>query len=246
MFFFDNSTGGNAAITNTSGALVDFSASTGPAGDNKLTVGSIAGAGLFQLGANELTVGGNNLVHRRQRRHLGLRRLAGQGRHRHADAVGHQHLHRRHQDRRGLAEIGTAAQTGTILGTVIVNNFAGVDFVNANTSGITGILNGGAVQFLNSTSASSAAITNNNNLNFFDTSTAGSATITNNSGASVFFFHNSTGGNAAITNIGGALVDFSLAPALRATTALRRLARGCQLIPVGSQRTDGRLQQYCD
>ena len=61
MYFLDNSTAGNAAITNNSGALVDFSPSTGPAGDNKLTAGSIAGAGLFLLGANELTVGGNNL-----------------------------------------------------------------------------------------------------------------------------------------------------------------------------------------
>jgi hypothetical protein len=58
--FIVNSTGGNAAITNNSG-VVDFSLSTGPAGDHKLTAGSIAGAGLFQLGANELTVGGNNM-----------------------------------------------------------------------------------------------------------------------------------------------------------------------------------------
>ena len=60
MRFIVNSTGGNAAITNNSG-VVDFSLSTGPAGDHKLTAGSIAGAGLFQLGANELTVGGNNM-----------------------------------------------------------------------------------------------------------------------------------------------------------------------------------------
>ena len=61
IFFLGNSTGGNAAITNIGGALVDFSGSTGPAGDNKLTAGSIAGAGTFLLGANELSVGGNNL-----------------------------------------------------------------------------------------------------------------------------------------------------------------------------------------
>ena len=61
LHFLDNSTAGNATITNTSGAQVDFSGSTGPAGNNKLTVGSIAGAGLFLLGANELTVGSNNL-----------------------------------------------------------------------------------------------------------------------------------------------------------------------------------------
>ena len=59
--FVDTSTGGNAAITNSIGAVTDFSASRGPAGDRKLSVGSIAGAGSFLLGRNELTVGGNNL-----------------------------------------------------------------------------------------------------------------------------------------------------------------------------------------
>ena len=60
--FLGTSTAGNAAITNNnnSGTVVDFSGSTGPTGDNKLTAGSIGGAGVFQLGANELTVGGNN------------------------------------------------------------------------------------------------------------------------------------------------------------------------------------------
>ena len=62
IVFDGSSTAGNAAITNTSSsAVTDFSGSTGPAGDNKLTAGSIAGAGSFLLGANELTVGGNNL-----------------------------------------------------------------------------------------------------------------------------------------------------------------------------------------
>lgn len=59
--FDGNSTGGNAAITNATAARVDFSASRGPEGDRKLSVGSIAGAGSFILGRNELTVGGNNL-----------------------------------------------------------------------------------------------------------------------------------------------------------------------------------------
>jgi fibronectin-binding autotransporter adhesin len=57
-FFFDNSTAGSASIDN--GGTVDFSASSGPAGDGKLSAGSIAGSGLFYLGARELTVGGNN------------------------------------------------------------------------------------------------------------------------------------------------------------------------------------------
>ena len=61
VFFSGNSTAGNAAIINSSGAVTDFSGSTGPVGDRKLSAGSIAGAGSFVLGANELTVGGNNM-----------------------------------------------------------------------------------------------------------------------------------------------------------------------------------------
>ncbi|WP_174247511.1 autotransporter-associated beta strand repeat-containing protein, partial [Methylocapsa sp. S129] len=57
--FFDNSTAGNAAIQ--SSGSVDFSTSTGPNGDNRLSAGSIAGTGYFNLGADQLTVGGNNL-----------------------------------------------------------------------------------------------------------------------------------------------------------------------------------------
>ena len=62
VFFSGASTGGNAAITNvSSGAVVDFSGSIGPADNHKLTAGSIAGAGSFLLGRNELTVGGNDM-----------------------------------------------------------------------------------------------------------------------------------------------------------------------------------------
>ncbi|MEH2484178.1 beta strand repeat-containing protein [Bradyrhizobium sp. AZCC 2230] len=61
MSFLAKSTGGNATITNGAAAVTDFSASSGPNGDHKLSAGSIAGGGLFALGQNELTVGGNNL-----------------------------------------------------------------------------------------------------------------------------------------------------------------------------------------
>ncbi|MBR0753908.1 autotransporter domain-containing protein [Bradyrhizobium jicamae] len=56
--FSDNSTAGNAAIAN--GGLVSFSFASGPAGDGKLSAGSIAGAGIYQIDSVELTVGGNN------------------------------------------------------------------------------------------------------------------------------------------------------------------------------------------
>ncbi len=59
--FFENSTAGQAQIVTNAGAVTDFSASTGPLGNNQLTAGSFAGAGLYFLGANALTVGGNGL-----------------------------------------------------------------------------------------------------------------------------------------------------------------------------------------
>ncbi|WP_082907715.1 autotransporter-associated beta strand repeat-containing protein [Bradyrhizobium neotropicale] len=59
--FFVNGTGGSASILNNAGGRVDFSHSSGPANDGKLSIGSIAGAGAVYLGARQLTVGGNNL-----------------------------------------------------------------------------------------------------------------------------------------------------------------------------------------
>ena len=59
--FFDNATGGNAQFITNAGGIVDFSQTAGPAGDGKITAGSIAGAGDYYLGGNQLTVGGNNL-----------------------------------------------------------------------------------------------------------------------------------------------------------------------------------------
>ncbi len=54
--FISTSTGGTAAITNGAAGVTDFSAHVGALG-----VGSIAGGGSFTLGANQLTVGGNDL-----------------------------------------------------------------------------------------------------------------------------------------------------------------------------------------
>jgi autotransporter-associated beta strand protein len=59
--FFGNSNGGTAQLIAQFHGFVDFSDSSGPAGNHVITVGSIAGAGNFYLGANDLVVGGNNL-----------------------------------------------------------------------------------------------------------------------------------------------------------------------------------------
>ncbi|MDR2837223.1 MAG: autotransporter domain-containing protein [Azonexus sp.] len=80
--FFGNSRGGNASITNEggrtyfvgnadpvnaalkndgTGSAFDFSGTTGAAGNNKISAGSIEGDGRFLLGSNQLTVGSNGL-----------------------------------------------------------------------------------------------------------------------------------------------------------------------------------------
>ena len=55
------STGGQARFITNAGGIVDFSPTSGPTGDGKVTAGSIEGAGNYFLGRNELTVGSNNL-----------------------------------------------------------------------------------------------------------------------------------------------------------------------------------------
>ena len=54
--FSGNATGGNAQLNTDVSGTVDF-ASAGPFGNNQLTVGSIEGAGTYNLGADQLTVG---------------------------------------------------------------------------------------------------------------------------------------------------------------------------------------------
>jgi autotransporter-associated beta strand protein len=60
IHFLDNSDGGNARLSAQAFSAVNFSFGTGPAGDHKISVGSIAGAVTFELGQTVLTVGSNN------------------------------------------------------------------------------------------------------------------------------------------------------------------------------------------
>ena len=59
--FGDNASPGSARLINSGGGTFDFSGTTGPNNDNKISAGSIEGSGFFFLGANQLTVGSNNL-----------------------------------------------------------------------------------------------------------------------------------------------------------------------------------------
>ena len=173
--FRDNSTAGNAQlINNGAGAVFDFSASAGPNDDNKLSAGSIAGNGTFNLGANELTVGGNNL----STTVSGV--ISGSG---------------------SLVKTGTGTLTltgaNTYTGATTVS--AGVvDIQGSLASG--SITNNASLGYSSSATARSAAITNNMFLDFWNTASAGSATITN---SYILNFNGaSTAGNAAIVNDG--------------------------------------------
>ncbi|WP_280704765.1 autotransporter outer membrane beta-barrel domain-containing protein [Bradyrhizobium sp. BR13661] len=60
--FFDNSTGGNARFMTSGTGITDFGGGTGPAGDGRISAGSIQGSGLYYIGGgNTLVVGSNNL-----------------------------------------------------------------------------------------------------------------------------------------------------------------------------------------
>ena len=59
--FFDRSTAADARLIANAGGVVDFSGTTGPAGNNQVEAGSIEGAGTYYLGANRLVVGINDL-----------------------------------------------------------------------------------------------------------------------------------------------------------------------------------------
>jgi autotransporter-associated beta strand protein len=62
VIFGGNSTGGNARFITDAGSVVDFSGSAGPNSNGHLTAGSLAGAGTYYLGGNQLTVGSNGLT----------------------------------------------------------------------------------------------------------------------------------------------------------------------------------------
>ncbi|MCP1908615.1 autotransporter-associated beta strand protein [Bradyrhizobium elkanii] len=110
-------------------------------------------------------------------------------------------------------QLGDASHTASIVGEVAVDGK--FDIVNANTAGITKIVNDGfngiaTTTFYNSTTASTATIVNQNFgiTEFRDSSTAGNATVSNTNGALTVFRDTSSAGNARFTNTNGGIVVF--------------------------------------
>ncbi|MGY3591113.1 autotransporter-associated beta strand protein [Bradyrhizobium sp. USDA 4341] len=110
-------------------------------------------------------------------------------------------------------QLGDASHTGSIVGQVNVDGK--FDIVNANTSGITKIVNDGfngvaTTTFHNSTTASTATIINQNFgiTEFRDSSTAGNASVSNSNGALTIFRDGSSAGNATFNNSNRGTVVF--------------------------------------
>lgn len=110
-------------------------------------------------------------------------------------------------------QLGDASHTGSIVGQVNVDGK--FDIVNANTAGITKIVNDGfngvaTTTFYNSTTASTMTIINQNFgiTEFRDSSTAGNARVSNSNGALTIFRDGSSAGNAAFDNSNRGTVVF--------------------------------------
>ncbi|MGN1287628.1 MAG: autotransporter domain-containing protein, partial [Bradyrhizobium sp.] len=110
-------------------------------------------------------------------------------------------------------QLGDATHTASIVGQVNVEGR--FDIVNANTAGITKIVNDGlsgvaTTTFRNSTTASTAIIDNLNSgiTQFRDSSTAGNATVSNTNSGLTVFRDASSAGNATFNNSNGGAVVF--------------------------------------
>ncbi len=189
--FNGTSDGGSAAVTANLGGVIDFSGTTGTLNNNKVNVGSIAGAGNYVLGINELTAGSNN----QSTTVSGV--ISGAG---------------------SLVKTGTG--TLTLSGAATYTGATTVSAGDLTVTGtikstLATVNNGGTLEFQGNgfqmTSGGPTTITNNTggNLLFGNTSSAGTATttITNASGATTTFNNTSVAGSAQMTNAGAVVFN---------------------------------------
>jgi len=210
--FTGNAQGVQAQFTVNTGGLLDISGETG-----SVTLGSIAGGGNFNLGANDLYTGTNGL----STTVSGIIQDGGLGGSLSKDGLGTLTLTGANTYTGGTSVIagtlvvddGTLGSgTVNVFSTAIldysdlsiasngINNNGNINFNNSSSAGPSSITNSGLINFNNSSSAGIANITNNATVTFANSSTAANATIVNNSLMS--FSDNSTAGNALISNSG--------------------------------------------
>lgn len=195
--FFNRADGGGMAIVSNAGGTVDFSGTTGAAGDGNIHAGSIAGGGNYVLGTNHLIVGSNNA----DTEMSGV--ISGTGS---LEKVGYAWLTLSGINTysggttvtNGILALGSSTSAGSIQGTVTVNYPGNLNVVNSNADTISSISNSGNVAFFNNSSAGHTTISNAAYLYFNDNSNAGNADVTN--GGRTWFQGTSSGGNATITN----------------------------------------------
>jgi autotransporter-associated beta strand protein len=96
-------------------------------------------------------------------------------------------------------------------GSSAITNNSGLSFINFSTAGSATITNnsGGSLNFLNSGTAGNATITNNANGYIYlrDSGTFGSANVTNNS--FIYFYNTSTAGTATVNNSNLSTINFN-------------------------------------
>ena len=199
--FTGSALGGQAQFTVNSGGLLDISGEAGGVG-----VGSIAGAGSFNLGANDLSTGANEM----STTVSGV--ISGTGGSLTTNGLGVTLTLTGQNTYTGGTSIlyGTLVVDNGTLGTGAVNVMGGSATLNyADQSVAANIINnnGGYINFNNSSSAGPSTVTNGGFLNFNDSSAAGTANLTNN--ATVTFANSSTAASANITNSSGGRISFS-------------------------------------
>lgn len=207
VYFGGHSTPGSAQLVAEPYGLVDFSGTSGPNGDHKITAGSIAGAGTFYLGANELTVGSNGIDTNVSgsivdggiaggvggsivKVGAGTLILSGYNTYTGGTTIDD-----------GVLQLGTSASAGHLTGTMA--NTATVDVVNADLTGLS-LYNGAfyhpgsSVHIRGNSTAGNAYIYNNyGQTYFYNQASAGSATFTS-AYAFVSFDDDTTAASATI------------------------------------------------
>jgi autotransporter-associated beta strand protein len=207
--FSQTASGEDAQFITNAGGTFDISQVTTGA----VTVGSISGAGAYDLGGNDLMEGANNLDTMVSGVIADGGVSAGAGGSLTKTGTGTLTLSGENTYSGGttVAQGTLDVDTGGSLGTGQVFNNSTLNYIDAATAANSSITNNHFLNFQQTATAGAATITNTGSsiLQFSNTSTAGNALITTNSGAGVWFYGNASGDTAQFTFNGTGILDIS-------------------------------------